>query len=258
MKITILGSGTSTGVPQIGCTCEVCTSKDLRDVRLRCSSLVEVDGVRILIDCSPDFREQMLRYTEFGPIDAVLITHEHYDHVGGLDDLRPYCQFKDVPVYAETYTAERLQQRIPYCFVEHPYPGVPRIPLNMIEPGRKFTVSGMLGNTIDIIPFRVMHGKMPILAYRIGNMAWVTDMTEIPDENLKYLENLDCLFMNALRLEPHWTHQSLPQAIERAQKISPKETYFIHASHHIGLHSEVEKMLPEGMYQTYDGMVIEF
>ena len=150
MKITILGSGTSTGVPQVGCTCPVCTSTDPRDRRLRCSGLVELDGVRVLIDCSPDFREQMLRLGDFGPIDAVLITHEHYDHVGGLDDLRPFCQFKDVPVFAEDYTADRLQQRIPYCFVEHPYPGVPRIPLQRIEPGKPFSVTGMYGNTVDI------------------------------------------------------------------------------------------------------------
>lgn len=256
MKITILGSGTSTGVPQVGCDCEVCTSKDPRDKRLRCSGLIEIDGVRILLDCGPDFREQMLRYSEYAPIDAVLITHEHYDHVGGLDDLRPFCKFKDVPVYAETYTAERLQQRIPYCFVEHPYPGVPRIPLHMIEPGRKFTVSGMYGNTVDILPFRVVHGKMPILGFRIGNMAWITDMTEMPDESYLILENLDCLVINALRIEPHWTHQSVEQAIEQSRRISPKKTYFIHASHQIGLHADLEKKLPEGIVQTYDGMVI--
>ena len=183
MKITILGSGTSTGVPQVGCTCPVCTSTDPRDRRLRCSGLVEVDGVRILIDCGPDFREQMLRLEDFGPIDAVLITHEHYDHVGGLDDLRPFCQFKDVPVYAEDYTAERLQQRIPYCFVEHPYPGVPRIPLHRIEPGKPFSVAGMHGNTVEITPFRVMHGKMPILAFRIGDIIEAT-VVKITGDNV--------------------------------------------------------------------------
>ena len=132
MKITILGSGTSTGVPQVGCTCEVCRSTDARDNRLRCSGLVEADGVRILIDCGPDFRQQMLRLDDYRPIDGVLITHEHYDHVGGLDDLRPFCHFRDIPVYAESDTAERLKRRIPYCFTEHLYPGVPHIPLEKI------------------------------------------------------------------------------------------------------------------------------
>lgn len=256
MKITVLGSGTSTGVPQIGCECEVCKSNDSRDRRMRCSGLVEVEGVRILIDCGPDFREQMLRFSKFGPIDAVLVTHEHYDHVGGLDDLRPFCKFRDVPVYAENYTAERLLQRIPYCFVEHPYPGVPKISLNMIEPDKRFTVSNSDGKSVEIIPFRVIHGKMPILGFRIGGMAWITDMTDMPEGSYGCLAGLDCLFINALRIEPHRTHQSLSQAIGRAEKISAKNTYFIHASHQMGLHSEVEKILPEGMYQAYDGMEI--
>ena len=134
MKITILGSGTSIGVPEVGCTCPVCVSDDPRDKRLRCSGLVEVNGVRILIDCGPDFREQMIRLNDFKPIDAVLVTHEHYDHVGGLDDLRPFCRFKDVPVYAEPYMAQRLRERIPYCFAENLYPGVPRITLNEVLP----------------------------------------------------------------------------------------------------------------------------
>ena len=156
MKVTILGSGTSTGVPQVGCRCEVCTSKDPRDNRLRCSGMVEVNGVRILIDCGPDFREQMIRMDDYRPIDAVLITHEHYDHVGGLDDLRPFCRFGDIPVYAEAYTADRLQARIPYCFTENLYPGVPHIPLHVIEAGKPFTVSNSYGHSVEILPFRVM------------------------------------------------------------------------------------------------------
>ena len=150
MKITILGSGTSTGVPQVGCTCEVCRSTDARDNRLRCSGLVEADGVRILIDCGPDFRQQMLRLDDYRPIDGVLITHEHYDHVGGLDDLRPFCHFRDIPVYAESDTAERLKRRIPYCFTEHLYPGVPHIPLEKIAEGVPFTVSNMQGNSVEV------------------------------------------------------------------------------------------------------------
>ena len=174
MKITLLGSGTSTGVPEIGCTCPVCTSSDPRDNRLRCSGLIEVDGVRILMDCGPDFREQMNRLDDFKPIDAVLVTHEHYDHVGGLDDLRPFCRFRDIPVYAEDYMAQHLRERIPYCFAQHPYPGVPRITLEEIAPGVPFHVSNAEGTQVEVLPIRVMHGKLPILGYRIGNFAWIT------------------------------------------------------------------------------------
>lgn len=257
IKLTILGSGTSTGVPQIGCTCEVCMSTDPRDKRLRCSGLVEVNGIRVLIDCGPDFREQMIRLNDFQPIDGVVITHEHYDHVGGLDDLRPFCRFKDVPVFAEEYTGHRLMQRIPYCFAENPYPGVPRIPLCIIRDGIPFHVKGEEGNEVEVLPFRVMHGKLPILAYRIGKMAWITDMTVIPEESYQYLEGLDCLVMNALRIEPHRTHQSLSEALEQVQRIQPKVTYLIHESHQIGLHAEVEKTLPKGVHLANDGLVLE-
>ena len=140
MKITVLGSGTSTGVPQIGCRCEVCRSTDKRDKRLRCSSLVDVDGVKILIDCGPDFREQMLS-VPFAKLDAVLITHEHYDHVGGLDDLRPFCRFGEIPIYSDNYTATHLRARMPYCFLEHKYPGVPQIFLQEVEPGKNFFIN---------------------------------------------------------------------------------------------------------------------
>ena len=150
--IKVLGSGTSTGVPEIGCTCKVCTSNDPRDKRLRSSVLIETGDARILIDCGPDFREQMLPLP-FKQIDGVLITHEHYDHVGGLDDLRPFCKFDDVPIYAETYTANRLRTRMPYCFVEQTYPGVPRIPLHEIEVGDSFFI-----NQTKVTSIRVMHG----------------------------------------------------------------------------------------------------
>ena len=213
MKITILGSGTSTGVPEIGCKCPVCTSSDPRDNRLRCSGLIETEGLRILIDCGPDFREQMIRLNDFKPLDGVLITHEHYDHVGGLDDLRPFCRFRDVPVYAEQYTAERLRQRIPYCFAEHLYPGVPRITLEEIVPGSPFIIGNPEGNKVEVTPLRVMHGKLPILGYRIGKM-------------------------------------------DNAQRIGAGETYFIHMSHHMGLHADAERLLPPHVHFAYDGMRI--
>lgn len=256
MKITVLGSGTSTGVPEIGCTCPICTSTDSRDKRLRCSGLVEVNGVRILIDCGPDFREQMIRLNDFKAIDAVLVTHEHYDHVGGLDDLRPFCRFRDVPVYAEAYMAQHLRERIPYCFTEHPYPGVPRIVLEEVVPGQSFTVSNMEGNQVEILPLRIMHGKLPILGYRIGRMAWITDMLTMPETEYEDLQGLDVLVMNALREKPHPTHQTLAEAIGNVKRLAPKETYFIHMSHHVGLHAEIGSLLPPNMHFAYDGLTI--
>ena len=204
-----------------------------------------------------DFREQSLRLPDFQPIDGVLITHEHYDHVGGLDDLRPFCHFRDVPVYAEQYTADRLKTRIPYCFAEHPYPGVPRIPLAEVEPYVPFKVTGGAGQEVEVVPLRVIHGRLPILGFRIGKMAWITDMTEMPAETYACLEGLDCLFMNALRLTPHPTHQSLSQALEQVERIRPRKAYFIHASHQLGMHAEVEATLPPHVRLAYDGLTVE-
>ena len=251
MKVTILGSGTSTGVPEIGCMCEVCRSSDPRDKRLRTSALVETDGKRILLDCGPDFRQQVMDLP-FGPIDGVLITHEHYDHVGGIDDLRPFCRLAEVPLYAEKYTGERLKKRMPYCFVENKYPGVPQVSLHEICPGQPFHIG-----SIEIVPIRVMHGLLPILGYRIGGLVYITDMKTMPEEGFKHLEHVDCLIVNALRYEPHWTHQSVDEALAFASRVAAKETYFIHMNHHIGLHAEVARTLPAHIHLTYDGMVIE-
>lgn len=256
MKITILGSGTSTGVPEVGCQCEVCTSLDERDHRLRCSGLVEVNGVRILIDCGPDFRQQMMRLDDFKPIDAVLITHEHYDHVGGLDDLRPFCRFRNIPIFGEEYVNSRLRKRIPYCFSENLYPGVPHILLHDISPEHPFVVTNASGNEVEIMPIRVLHGKLPILGFRIGKMAWITDMLSMPESSYGLLQGLDVLVMNALRKTPHHTHQTLSMALENVARIQPKKTYFIHMSHQIGLHQQVNQELPENTQLAFDGQVI--
>lgn len=252
MRLTFLGTGTSTGVPQVGCTCAVCRSADLRDRRLRCSALVDTDSGRcFLIDCGPDFRAQMLA-CDFKKLDAVFITHEHYDHVGGLDDLRPFSVFGDVDVYAETDCADHLEARLPYCFAEHPYPGVPRINLRRIAPGRPVVACGE-----EVVPLRVMHGRMPILGYRFGRTAYVTDMTALPSESLRALEGLDCLVVNALRQEPHPTHQSLGEALGLIARLSPKVAYLTHMSHGIGLHRDVEQGLPPGVHLAFDGLAVD-
>ena len=294
MKITILGSGTSCGVPQIGCPCKVCTSTDPKDKRLRTSALVEVGGKRILIDCGPDFRQQMLRI-DFKPLDAVLITHEHYDHVGGLDDLRPYSIFGDVDVYAEKFCADHLMERIPYCFTpkEKRYPGVPAINLIEIEPHVPIIIKDVEkvpmadeyledavkrkrlqvweelralkereGETehgdVNILPIRVMHGKLPIVGFRIDNFAYITDMKTIPDTELPYLEGVEYMIVNGLRHKEHPSHQSIEEAIAFTQKLGVKETWLVHMSHHIEPHDIEEKTLPQGIHLAYDGEVIEF
>ncbi len=252
MKITLLGTGTSVGVPQIGCHCRVCTSSDPRDRRLRCSALVQDQGTNILIDCGPDFREQMLRIGFEQPLDGVLITHEHYDHVGGIDDLRPFSYLHNLPLYADEYAITHLRQRLPYCLVVNRYPGVPQLTTEVVEPCKAFRVGGL-----EVMPLRVMHGKLPILGFRIGPLGYITDMTTMDEEDFRLLQGIRLLVVNALRHEPHPTHQTVEQAIAFSRQLGEQlPTYLIHMSHHLGVHAEEDAKLPPNIHLAYDGLVL--
>lgn len=253
MKIRFLGTGTSTGVPQLGCECPVCTSNDPRDRRLRTSALVETDGgARILIDCGPDFRQQMLQ-CGFRVFQAVLLTHEHYDHVGGLDDLRPYSLLGRMPVYADAACTRHLKERLPYCFRENLYPGVPQIDLRVAVPGEAFPIAD-----VEVLPFEVWHGQMPILGYRIGRLVYITDLSVLSDEVVAQLKGVPFLVINALRHTPHHSHQTLEAALALADRLEAQEAYFIHMSHQIGLHADVVRQLPPHRHLAYDGLEVHF
>lgn len=249
IKIRFLGTGTSTGNPEIGCHCEVCTSSDRRDWRMRTSLLVQVNEKNILLDCGPDFRWQIL-HTGITRLDAVLLTHEHYDHVGGIDDLRPFCKNKDVNIYAEKYVCDAIVSRIPYAFYESKYPGVPNLSMHPIDEQPFFI------DDLEIIPIRIRHGNLPIFGYRIGSLVYLTDVKSVPETEFPKLENLDVLVIDALRKKTHISHLTVDEALSYIGKINPQRAYLIHMSHHFGLHEQMEKEMPKGVFISYDGLEI--
>lgn len=252
MRLTFLGTGGSFGTPVIGCQCAVCKSGDPKDRRLRSSALVETATTRLLIDCGPDFRQQALN-VPFRKIDGVLLTHSHYDHVGGIDDLRPFCKFGDIDIYADKLTAANLRRSIPYCFDKEKYPGVPNINLIEAEAHKPMRIGD-----IDIMAIEVMHDRLPILGYRFGRLAYITDMKTIDDGELGYLEGVEVLVVNALRFErPHHSHQLVDDAIRFARCVGARRTCLMHSCHNIGLHEEVNRRLPDGFEMAFDGQIID-
>ena len=244
MNLLFLGTGTSTGVPQIGCQCDVCRSSYHKDKRLRASVMITEGNTRLLIDCGPDLRQQLLT-NDVDSISAILLTHEHYDHVGGLDDVRP---LGDTQLYAEKRVLTVIQRNMPYCFAEKKYPGVPLIHLHEIQEDDFFI------EHIRVQPIRIMHAKLPILGFRIGRAAYLTDIKTIDDTSIEKLQGLDILVMNALRINNHISHLSLQEAIEIATRIGARKTYFTHISHDMGLHETINKSLPENMQLAFDGL----
>ena len=252
-KVYFLGTGTSSGVPQMGCTCRVCTSDDVRDKRTRTSVILETDtGKRFLFDCGPDFRTQFLRMP-FSHLDAIFLTHEHYDHVGGLEDLRPHSTFGDVRVYADAVCAHHLKKRLSYIFREDKYPGIAQLDLQVVDAAHSYEIAGM-----TVQPIEVMHGRLPILGYRVGDFAYITDMSKIEDKEKVKLKGVKLLIINALRQYDHHSHQTLQQALDLIQEIRPEVCYLVHMSHQMGLHAEVEETLPSGVHLANDGLEVTF
>lgn len=252
MKVSFLGTGTSQGIPIIGSNHPVCQSNDPRDKRLRSSVLVQWNDCAIVIDCGPDFRQQMLQYP-ISKLDAILFTHEHADHTAGIDDIRPFFfRQGDIPIYALPRVIDNLTQRFGYILNSaNKYPGAPAVDIHRVDPNQSFSVCEQL-----IVPVVGHHNRLDVLGYRIESFAYLTDIKTISDDEIRKLHGLDVLVLNALRVEPHHSHLHLEEAIQLAQKIGARTTYFTHISHHLGFYAEVEQNLPKNVHLAYDNLTI--
>jgi len=251
LKITFLGTGTSQGVPMIACNCEVCTSDNPKDKRLRSSILIQQNGLNIVVDTTPDFRYQMLR-KEVKHLDAILITHSHKDHIAGMDDVRAFNYFQKSPVdiFATEATQSVIRKDFSYAFAEKKYPGIPNIDLHTIGHD-DFEIQGL-----NITPIHVLHYKMPVVGFRIGDFTYITDANYIAPKEKEKLMGTKTLVLNALRKKPHLSHFTLPQAIALSNEIKAQQTYFTHISHQLGRYEDIQKELPEGKSLAYDGLQI--
>ena len=251
LTIEFLGTGTSQGVPVIGCECAVCRSADPRDKRLRSSALVRVDGRSLLIDAGPDLRQQMLR-SDVKELDAVLLTHEHMDHIAGIDELRAFNfkQQRPMDMHANAATLDAVRRMFHYAFAQDRYPGVPELDLHAISHG-PFTAGG-----VEVTPFEVLHYNLTVLGFRIGGLGYITDAKVVPPESVSALQGVDTLVVNALRRKEHPSHLNLEQALELVRVVGPRRAYFIHMSHLLGSHAEVSAELPAGVELAYDGLVV--
>jgi phosphoribosyl 1,2-cyclic phosphate phosphodiesterase len=253
LKITLLGTGTSTGVPMIACECPVCNSTNPKDKRLRCSVLVESATTTFVIDTGPDFREQMLRY-KVKKLDGVLFTHPHKDHVAGLDDVKAYNFFqkKTMELYANSLTEEALRREYYYAFSDTKYPGIPELNLNTI------TEEPFYIGDIPVTPIMVWHLKMPVFGFRFGKFTYITDANRIEEHEMDKIRGSEVMVINALRKQAHISHFTLGEAIDLAQQLKVPTAYFTHLSHQMGLHEEVESELTDGIHLAYDGLVMTF
>ncbi len=252
-RMTFLGTGTSQGIPVIGSDHPVSLSDNSKDKRLRSSILLHWDNFNLIIDCGPDFRQQMLR-CNCKKLDSIIFTHEHADHTSGIDDIRPFCYRQGkIPIYLHKRVLNSLETRFAYIFNENQrYPGSPEFNINLINKEHEFEVGGKI-----ITPIEVLHQKLPVLGYRIDNIAYLTDVKTIEDKELDKIHDLDVLVLNALRYKPHPTHLNIDEAIQIINKIKPKKTYLTHISHNMGFHDEVSEKLPENVYLSYDGLEID-